>query len=117
MKYLIILSLVFSANSFAVTPIKEGQKSPETGYIFSQSEEKQVRGINEKRLKLEDLAVKQEELNKVQTEKIKLQEDQISNLQIEINKTKFTTTQRVIYFGLGILATGLAISLANKVTK
>ena len=56
MKYLIIITLIFSANSFAVTPIDEGQKSPETGYIFDKDEEKQVRGINEKRLKLEDLA-------------------------------------------------------------
>ena len=110
MKYLIILSLVFSANSFAVTPIKEGQKSPETGYIFSQSEEKQVRGINEKRLKLEDLAVKQEELNKVQSERI-------SELEKEVEKRTFTTSEKVIYFGLGILATSLAITLANKVTR
>lgn len=110
MKYLIILSLIFSANSFAVTPIKEGQKSPETGYIFTPSEEKQVRGINEKRLKLEDLAVKQEELNKVQSERI-------TELEKEVEKRSFTTTQKVIYFGLGILATSLAISLTNKVTR
>ena len=110
MKYLIILSLIFSANSFAVTPIKEGQKSPESGYIFTPSEEKQIRTINEKRLKLEDLSLKQEELNKVQSEKI-------SELEKEVERRTFTTTEKVIYFSLGIIATSLAISLANKVTK
>ena len=110
MKYLIILSLIFSANSFAVTPIKEGQKSPETGYIFTSSEEKQVRGINEKRLKLEDLAVKQEELNKVQSERI-------SELEKEVEKRTFTTSEKVIYFGLGVLATGISVYLAGKLVK
>ena len=110
MKYLIILSLIFSANSFAVTPINEGQKSPETGYIFTSSEEKQVRGINEKRLKLEDLAVKQEELNKVQSERI-------SELEKEVEKRTFTTSEKVIYFGLGVLATGISVYLAGKLVK
>jgi len=107
MKYLMILSLIFSANSFAVTPIDEGQVSPETGYIFDKNEEKQVRGINEKRLKLEDLAIKYEELNKVQSE-------QISALEKEVENAKLTTTEKVLWFVGGILATGLSISLANK---
>ena len=110
MKYLIILSIIFSANSFAVTPIKSGQKSTETGYIFSVDEEKQVRGINEKRLKLEDLSVKQEELNKVQSERIVVLEKEVEN-------RSFTNTEKVLYFVGGILATGLILSLVNKVTK
>ena len=110
MKYLIILSLIFSANSFAVTPIKEGQKSPESGYIFSVSEEKQIRTINEKRLKLEDLSLKQEELNKVQSEKI-------SELEKEVERRTFTTTEKVIYFGLGVLATGISVYLSGKLVK
>ncbi len=110
MKYLIILSLIFSANSFAVTPIKSGQKSPETGYIFSVDEEKQVRGINEKRLKLEDLSIKQEELNQVQSERI-------STLEKEVENSKLTNTEKVLYFVGGILVTGLAVNLANKLRK
>ena len=107
MKYLIILGLIFSANSFAVTPISKGQKSPETGYIFDKDEEKQVRGINEKRLKLEDLSIKQEELNKVQSE-------QITVLEKEVENSKLTTTEKVLWFVGGILVTGLSINLANK---
>ena len=114
----ILISLLLITNiSFAVTPIKEGQKSPESGYIFSQSEEKQVRGINEKRLKLEDLTVKQEELNRIQEEKLVLQTEQIKNLQIEVDKNKFTSTQKVIYFISGVIFMGASVYLTGKIKE
>lgn len=110
MKYIIILSFILSANSFAVIPIKKDQKSPETGYIFNIDEEKQVRGINEKKIKLEDLAVKQEELNNSQNTRI-------IELEKEVKKNSFTTIQKIIYFGLGILTTSIIIGITNKVSK
>lgn len=107
MKYILILSLVFSLSTHAVIPIKEGQKSPETGYIFNVDEEKQIRTINEKRLKLEDLAVKQDELNKVQSERIVLLEQEVKN-------SKLTGWQKVGYVFIGVLTTATAVYLAGK---
>ena len=107
MKILITSLLIFSLSTYAVTPIKSGEKSPTDGYVFSKDEEKQVREINEKKIALEELAVKQADL-------IKIQEDRIVILEKEVDTRILTGWEKAGYVILGIVGTSAAVYLAGK---
>ena len=107
MKVITTLLLVFSLSTYAVTPIKSGEKSPTDGYVFTKSEEKQVREINEKKIALEDLATKQADL-------IKIQEDRIVILKREVDTRTLTGWEKAGYVILGVVGTSVAVYLAGK---
>ena len=104
---IILISVLLSAPTFAVTPLKKGQPAPETGYLFSKAEEKQLRKNNEQRKLLEKLSFKQSEL-------IKNQHEQISILKSE---RKLSTLQKTVYFIGGVFATGMSVYLAGKLVR
>lgn len=110
MKVITALLLVFSLSTYAVTPIKAGEKSPTDGYIFSKSEEKQVREINEKKIALEELAVKQADL-------IKIQEDRIVILEKEVDTRTLTGWEKTGYVIIGIVGTASAVYLAGQLRR
>ena len=108
MKILLILTILLtSVNSYAVTPIKQGEVAPHSGYIFNKAEEKKARKSVKENITLKDLVIKK-------NQKIEIQSSRIKILNRRIDSLKTTTYGRYLYIGLGVLISGLAVMGASK---
>lgn len=106
----------------AVTLINEGQKAECTGFLFSPDAEKKASQAYDdaKHYKeLSELLHKRSELTnqeiKILDERLKLYQDQSHLLAQEVQKKeKEDFWQKTLYFGLGVLATGIAVYGAGQ---
>lgn len=117
----IILSILFvSQVSFAkceqpVTYLTEGSKTSCTGYLFTPEAEMEARETKLNHDRLEELSKTQEKLIDVLTKRVNNHSLQVANLHNEIDnlETKNTWT-KIMWFGLGVLATGLVYQLKDS---
>lgn len=109
----------------AVTLINEGQKAECTGFLFSPDAEKKASQAYDdaKHYKeLSELLHRRSELTnqeiKILDERLKLYQDQSHLLAQEVQKKeKEDFWQKTLYFGLGIVATSVAIYGAAQLGK
>jgi hypothetical protein len=123
-----LVVVLFSINVIAtdckesVTLINEGQKAECTGFLFSPDAEKKAsQAYDDAKYykELSDLLHKRSQLSneeiKVMDERLKLYQDQSHLLAQEVQKKeKEDFWQKTLYFGLGILATGIAFYGAGQ---
>jgi len=115
LKIIVLFSILVTQVGFAVEVIDEGQPAPYKGYLFNPEEEKQLRVINERKLKLEDLAIKQDEKIASMERVITLQSDRIDLLRGELGKEEpLSNWGRFGYFALGVVTTGAMFYLTAK---
>ena len=113
---ILIICSIFSTNvrsSDEVLYLEKDQKAPQAGFFFSEQKAKEVRlellELDKKRLEFENSQFKADKL----TEVIKLKDTEIemyrnqNNRLIKLEQT--SDTMRYVWFGLGILATGVAV--------
>lgn len=117
----LFISLIFVAQvSFAkceqpVTYLMEGSKTSCNGYLFTPEKEMEVRETKLNHDRLQDLSQTQEKLIEVLTKRVNNHSLQVANLHDEIDnlETKNTWT-KIMWFGLGVLATGLVYQLKDS---
>lgn len=128
MRVLLVFFLMFNQTVFAadckdaVKLIKEGEKAECTGFLFSPDAEKKASQAHDdvKYYKdLSELLRKRNQLTneeiKVLDERLKLYQDQSHLLAEQLNKKEREDFwQKTIYFGMGILATSIAVYGASK---
>lgn len=128
MRALLIFLLMFSNNVFAsdckeaVKLLKEGEKAECTGFLFSPEAEKKASQAYDdvKYYKdLSELLHKRNQLTneeiKILDERLKLYQDQSHLLAEQVNKKEREDFwQKTLYFGMGILATSIAVYGASK---
>lgn len=128
MKYLLLFTLFFNQVVFAteckeaVKLLQEGQKAECSGFLFSPEAEKKASQAYDdaKHYKeLSELLHKRSELTnseiKILDERLKLYQDQSLTLATQLNKKENEDFwQKTMYFGLGILATSVAVYGASK---
>lgn len=114
MKWISLILLIITLNSFSMTPVKKDDTVPYDGYLFNNEEEKKIRQINEEKIKLEDL-------NILKDKKIELQDLRINNYQNYVEDTKdlkpLGSWERVGWFFLGVLSTGVGFYTTSKIIK
>lgn len=106
----------------AVKLLKEGEKAECTGFLFSpEAEKKASQSYDDAKYykDLSDLLHKRNQLTneeiKVLDERLKLYQDQSYLLAEQLNKKEREDFwQKTIYFGMGILATSIAVYGASK---
>jgi hypothetical protein len=101
--------------------VKKGEPTPFTGVLFTEHRSNQIRkelidsDISRVRLSTE------EERNRLLRQAIKLRDDEIELLRRKSGllerQNKQTETMKYIYFGLGILATGMAVYGAGALSR
>lgn len=103
---LLLLNAVYAEE---ITPIKKDAPAPYDGYVIDSSMEKKFRQINEENKKNKQLNLKMEQLGQLEEAKINLYKDQLSTLEKENSQLRTSNNlSTIVYFGLGVLATGLA---------
>ena len=126
--FLIIVSLVcFESNAYGegVHLLDKGQPAPFSGVLFSNKKGNEIRRqliegdgyklINESLVKSIDLY---KENDKLQREKVNLLLTENINLNNRVDSLKKTNDiERIIWFSLGVLATGFALYGAKKATQ
>lgn len=126
-----IVVVLFSINVLAadckeaVSLINEGQKAECTGFLFSPEAEKKASQAYDDAKYYKDLSEllhKRNELTnkeiQILDERLKLYQDQSHLLAQEVQKKeKEDFWQKTLYFGLGIVATSIAIYGASELTK
>lgn len=87
------------------TQIKKGDASPCEGYVMSTDTETKIRtDISYKQALIDNLT----KSNDLQTNLIKIQGEQVNVYQSELDKSRsLSTFEKVMYFGLGALVTGV----------
>lgn len=116
MKYIIILALLLSSTAHATgcdlpTQIAQGDKSPCTGYVMSPDTEQKIRtDLTYKDLMIDNL----NKQNAIQSDMLKINSEQLKNLSAQ---GQLTDTQKLLYFGLGALLTGLASYAAVRAIR
>jgi hypothetical protein len=90
--------------------LQKGDEAPYDGFLFNRSEEKYIRIIKEDNLKLTDL-------NILKDKKIEKLNSSINDLNEKLEKRDLSQLQKIIYFGLGVLATGTSVWLAGKLVQ
>lgn len=118
-KLILVSILLFNQLAFGecekpVTYLKTGDTTTCSGYLFTPEEEKKVREFKIKYTQQVELIQKQDDLNKVLTERLVNQTEQNQYLNKRIESIESgSTLEKVIYFGLGI-ALGVGISQVVK---
>jgi hypothetical protein len=118
----ILLIFSISVNAQEVLYLKKGTLAPYNGYLFNEEKASNLKKemIEKDGLTTENQLLKRKiELNDLNEQSYIKQKDilekQNDRLVNEITKNKsMSTVERVVWFGLGILATGLAVSGARK---
>ena len=101
--------------------LNHGDKAPCTGFLFSPEQEKKVyeatqdakyyKELSDKLMKRQEL---QTEQLQIMDERLKLYMNQSNTLAIELQKEKSDSFwKKTLYFGLGIIVTGVAVSAAK----
>lgn len=110
--FILAITLLFSLNSFGVQTVKKGEEVPHDGVLFTHKEEKELRKTNEQKIRLEDLRIQQDEV-------IKIQQQRIDNYKVYYDETKnqrsLTKWEKVLYFTGGVVASGLLIYTTSKI--
>lgn len=132
MKYLIVLSIIFNTHFSFATECKEsvqlieaGQKAQCTGFLFSPDAERQAseavldlkyyKEINLKLLERKELA---EQDYAIMENRMMLYQDQSVLLADKLNSAeRYNKWDNMLWFGLGILATSLAVYGASSLAK
>jgi len=104
-----------------VTLIEKDNPAPCTGFLFSPEQEKAAYQATEDAKHYKLLSEKLTERQRLQTEQISVMDqrlqlymDQSNTLAQEVNKEKNNNFwHKTLYFGLGIVVTGLAVSAAK----
>jgi hypothetical protein len=107
----ILLFLLIPQMSLAVTFLDKGSPAPYKGYLFSEDEELQLRANDEKLLKLEQLQIKYDALNEIQTERI---DNLRKGLESEIKKNEYNQYWVYAGFFLGGLTMYYAVKAAGS---
>lgn len=127
----LLVIILFSCNVMAtdckeaVSLLNEGEKASCTGFLFSPDAEKKASQAYEDSKyykELSDLLNKRNQATndeiKILDERLKLYQDQSFLLAQEVQKKeKEDFWQKTLYFGLGILATGIAVYGAGQLNK
>lgn len=120
--FLIIVSLINNLFAKDVLPIKKGEQAPFDGVVFTTKKAQDVRKelIEKDQLKIfnetlrEQIQIKNEIITNKEKQVVLL-ENQNTKLAEELeNEKKTKTTERIIWFGLGVLATGVAAYGTSK---
>lgn len=107
--FIILLCSANLALAQSITPVKKGEPSPHDGYVIDDKMEKKMRQVNEENKKNKELNIKMEQLGVLEESKVNLYKEQVSSLEKENSSLRTTNNLSIIvYFGLGVLATGLA---------
>lgn len=129
MKKLINFIAVFLLISFPsqaeVRLLQEGDKAPYKGYLFDIETEKKIRidllqldyykALDQHNIKIIKLMQDNEDL---MNKRIELYQKQNLNLNEQLASSKdINTIERIVWFGLGILATGFAFYGARQLAK
>lgn len=129
MKKLINFIAVFLLISFPsqaeVRLLQEGDKAPYKGYLFDIETEKKIRidllqldyykALDQHNVKIIKLMQDNEDL---MNKRIELYQKQNLNLNEQLASSKdINTIERIVWFGLGILATGFAFYGARQLAK
>jgi len=112
MKYILILTLLLtSVNCFSVTHLNKGDLAPNSGYLFTEKEERKLRQNDHKRITLEDL-------NILKDEKILIQEQRIGNLKEQNKDLKFVNKYgKWVYYFAGVLMSSFSIYMGSRFVK
>lgn len=109
MVVLILVSLLTNAFTQDIIPIKKGEVSSIDGYIIDSLMEKKMRQTREEERKSKQEIIKLEELRYIETTRIDIYKQQVVDLEKQNYSLKIDNTlTSVLYFGLGVLATGAA---------
>lgn len=122
------LNLIISNVALAeqkIISINEGEKAPFTGILFPKDQAEQNRY---RLLEAETILRVNESLNtslnlykdnaKIDAEKYKNSSDQVINITKAYNDSKsLTNVERLIWFGFGVVASGLAVWAASKAIR
>lgn len=113
---LMLCSQIVFADCKPVQYLSQGEPAQCGGYLFSPAKELQVRGKVEDYDRLTELSKKQDELISVLNQRIDVQtqtnDNLRANLKFEEDKSFWT---KALYFGLGVLATGLVVYSVKQV--
>ena len=107
---LIITQVTFAADECPrpVTKLEKGAVSPCLGYLFSPETELDARTAVQTKDKLKEYMDIQKDIIKTQEDRINNQFAQLQTLQDNALKQERTTTlMNAVYFGVGVLVTGL----------
>lgn len=113
MRYLILSLILISNTAFGEAcdlpeKITIGDKAPCNGYLFSDADELKIRTNMVYQLDLSDNLRKQ---NTIQSDMLKISAEEIA---LYKSSQPLTTWEKALYFGLGVVATSLAIDGASK---
>lgn len=122
MKLILSILLVFSVVANAqVTHITKGTPAPYDGHLFTEAKAREVRKelIEKDQLEIFTKALLE---NEVRYKKIiSNQEEQVVILKDHVIKladmAQMSTTEKVLWFGLGVAATGFAVYGAAQIVK
>lgn len=131
LRFIIVFSMIFNLNQLhasckdPVQVIEEGQKANCDGFLFSDEAEKtaaQARDDAEYYKDLSELLRQRSEFSNEQLgildERLKTHMELSQNLSEELNRRERQDFwKNTLFFGLGILTTGLAIYAASEVQK
>ena len=112
--------IVYSQYTFAacdkpVSYITKGSRAECSGYLFSPELEQEVRGMAQNYEKLKVIVLQQDELIQVLDKRVALQMSVNQNLRDQNDYlTKETVIQKAIWFGVGVLTTGLIVYASRR---
>ena len=120
---LVMLSLIFSTTIKAndVVYIQKDEKAPFSGILFSESKAKEIRSdlleADKVKLQLQSSEFKYNNIQRIvelKNEEIELYEIQNKRL---IQASQSTELSNYVWFGLGVLATGLSVFAAGSLAR
>jgi hypothetical protein len=107
--------VTFGACNQPVTYLTEGSKTTCTGYLFTPEAEMDVRETKMNHDRLQQLTMTQEKLIEILNKRVNNNTLQNENLRNEVSNLETANTwTKVLYFGLGVLATGLVFQLKDS---
>ena len=118
---LLIFSLTATKSKADPVEVKQNEKAPFTGLLFSQPKAETIRRELLERDALSEINKTMREVIDVQRTQIKLRGEQLQIQQKDIERLRDTksisNTERIIWFALGIAATSAAVYGASSLSK
>lgn len=124
-KYIILLSFLSSQTYANVIHLNSGDKAPAPGYLFSEDQAQSTRiqlldcqdltAINTSLQKSVDIYKQNQDLYSKQTTILLDQNQKL--IEAEKSSSTLSTWEKIGYFSLGIIATGLAFEAAKTVIR
>jgi len=122
-----LIALLATSSSFGLdaTFLAEGAKAPYEGYLLTPSKAKEVRQklLDQESLQMINESLKRslsasESLIKISDDKVKILEEQNDRLAKSLHEERSTSNlERILWFSLGIAATGVAGYVFLQATK